>query len=274
MVECKHNEPLLVPELNVLTGKTKKVDFCSFKRSVRTFSSFSHMFPNSIGPSQLVRLFYWFSQRLQIGQLNEYCGLAPNTGSDCCSVIRRFLTKRVLRQINTEKLGDREDTVVCIDETFFTSPKVNVAGFHGRETAGHQKIVLGMYEINRITRKGTGRCHLMLIPTNSRAAVEAAIRKHVAVGAEIWTDGAKCYEWIDAPNSGYTRQFVVHSAGEFVRGEVSTNAVEGLFSRVKRFNRIIGVQNICKSNYGDYLGEFLWRERNLSATALGVYISI
>ena len=60
----------------------------------------------------------------------------------------------------------------------------------------------------------------------------------------------------------------------FVRGEVSTNAVEGLFSRVKRFNRIIGVQNICKSNYGDYLGEFLWRERNLSATALGVYISI
>ena len=30
MVECKHKEPLLVPEFNVLTGKTKNVDFCLF----------------------------------------------------------------------------------------------------------------------------------------------------------------------------------------------------------------------------------------------------
>ena len=42
---------------------------------------------------------------------------------------------------------------------------------------------------------------------------------------------------------------------------ISTNAVEGLFSRMKRQLRTYRASPSDKSQYGDYMGEFLWRMR-------------
>lgn len=68
--------------------------------------------------------------------------------------------------------------------------------------------------------------------------------------------------------SGYRHSEIVHKNREFARdgpdGRVSTNAVEGLFSRVKRFLRITGSKKVGRSKYGPVLGEFLWREACLS----------
>ena len=56
--------------------------------------------------------------------------------------------------------------------------------------------------------------------------------------AQVFTDAAKSYAWLD--NSGdYIHRPVVHKKGEFARTDedglrVSSNAVEGLFSRAKR----------------------------------------
>lgn len=69
------------------------------------------------------------------------------------------------------------------------------------------------------------------------------------------------------PGGGSWRS-VNHSAREFSRAEdgvtVSNNAVEGLFGRLKRHNRLVGVRCTRKKNYGWMLGEFLWREKCLS----------
>ena len=75
--------------------------------------------------------------------------------------------------------------------------------------------------------------------------------------------------------SGYTWDWVNHAGGEFVRGEgltrVSTNGVEGLFGRVKRFMRASGVTRTYDRMYAFYIAEFLWRERFLSQRYLGTH---
>ena len=96
-------------------------------------------------------------------------------------------------------------------------------------------------------------------------------------GAHIWTDSHKCYSWIGlkakegelSPVSGYRHSKVIHKNKQFAKGPVSTNAVEGLFSRVKRFLSVARVTKVRRRNYGLYLGEFLWREKYLSKTGLG-----
>lgn len=66
---------------------------------------------------------------------------------------------------------------------------------------------------------------------------------------------------------------MIHAKVEFAKGEgaerVSTNAVEGLFSQVKKHLRKSNVSNITKDKYGIYVGEYRWRERLLFARAFG-----
>ena len=62
---------------------------------------------------------------------------------------------------------------------------------------------------------------------------------------------------------------VNHKAGEFSRVErifgqdinVTTNAVEGLFGRLKKYLRQREYLRIGKRAYGQVLAEFLWRQR-------------
>ena len=44
---------------------------------------------------------------------------------------------------------------------------------------------------------------------------------------------------------------------------VTTNAAEGLFGRVKTFERRRGTQHVPKRKYGDLLAEYLWRAKFL-----------
>ena len=68
------------------------------------------------------------------------------------------------------------------------------------------------------------------------------IEKHVAEGTIIWTDGHASYNFLDE-YPYFFHETVIHRRGEMVRlnalgQKVSTNAIEGLFSRVKRMLRI------------------------------------
>ena len=90
-------------------------------------------------------------------------------------------------------------------------------------------------------RKTTGRCFVKLIGDKTKETFEEVIRKHVHIGSLLWTDGHKSYDWLD-DTPDFTHEGIVHRKGEFVRlrksgVRVSTTAIEGLFSRMKRFLR-------------------------------------
>ena len=117
-----------------------------------------------------------------------------------------------------------------------------------------------------------------MVVGEQKEIMKKLIPKYCVAGAEIWTDSAKSYEWLHEGHeeqgvlssvSGFVHSWIKHCDWEFARAETSTNGVEALFSRVKRYLRIIRCTKVTKRTYGAYLTEFIWREKLSSGRALG-----
>jgi len=92
------------------------------------------------------------------------------------------------------------------------------------------------------------------------------VRENVAQESRLHTDESKLY----APRFTRIRDHerVKHSAGEYVRGDVHTNTVEGYFSIFKRGMR--GTYQHCKEKHlHRYLAEFDFRYNNRVALGIG-----
>ena len=89
-----------------------------------------------------------------------------------------------------------------------------------------------------------------------KASVDAIINANVAREARIFTDESRLYGSVAAHFGEHST--VKHSAGEYVRGEVHTNTIEGVFSIFKRGMK--GVYQHCKEKHlHRYLAEFDFR---------------
>jgi len=89
------------------------------------------------------------------------------------------------------------------------------------------------------------------------AGVRDALVEYVDMGAEIHTDEARHYVWLTKPWPG-GHQAVNHSAGEYARGDVTTNSVEGFFALLKR--GIYGTfHSVSKKHLHRYVDEFTFR---------------
>ena len=89
-----------------------------------------------------------------------------------------------------------------------------------------------------------------------RATVQAVIERHVEVGSTLHTDESGTYSGIHF--SGYDHDTVNHGAGEYVRGETTTNGIESVFAVLKR--GLIGVYHHASPKHLDrYVDEFSFR---------------
>jgi transposase-like protein len=87
-------------------------------------------------------------------------------------------------------------------------------------------------------------------------AVNAIVRQNIARETRLMTDESRLYVKVGKEFAAHDR--VTHSTGEYVRGDVHTNTVEGFFSIFKRGMR--GVYQHCKEkNLHRYLAEFDFR---------------
>ena len=89
--------------------------------------------------------------------------------------------------------------------------------------------------------------------------VTAALYRHVAPGtSRLVTDGAQHYKGFLFADQ---HESVDHSKGEYVRGDVHTNTLEGFFSVFKR--GLVGVyQHMSEAHLHRYLAEFDFRRNN------------
>lgn len=95
--------------------------------------------------------------------------------------------------------------------------------------------------------------------------VQKIVRENVAKETRLHTDESRLYSGADGHFA--THETVHHSSGEYARGAVNTNSVEGYFSIFKRGMR--GVYQHCDEKHlHRYLAEFDFRFNN--RTALGV----
>ena len=116
-------------------------------------------------------------------------------------------------------------------------------------------------------RKETGRTFMTVIPDLTMGTFQEVIEKFVHPVSIIWTDGHSSYCFLDT-DARYEHKTVIHRRGEFVKlredgVRISSNAIEGGFSRTKRLLRNYHAKPSTKKGYSPYLAEFMWRTRFL-----------
>jgi hypothetical protein len=94
----------------------------------------------------------------------------------------------------------------------------------------------------------------MPISGTDKETIQDAIRHHVEIGSTLHTDEHGAYSGI----TGFVHDTVNHSAGEYVRGDVTTNGMESVFAVFKR--GLIGVYHHASPKHLDrYVDEFSFR---------------
>lgn len=143
--------------------------------------------------------------------------------------------------------------VVEVDETFIGTKHKKAEGARGY---AHKNAMLSLVD------RTTGRAKSIVVDDVTKATLLPILRENIAKEATIYTDEAKQYTGIDAHFADH--DFTTHSKGEYGRGVVHTNTIEGYFSIFKRGMK--GVYQHCgKKHLHRYAAEFEFRYNNRSS---------
>jgi transposase-like protein len=172
-----------------------------------------------------------------------------------------FMAHRIreaMRAGGLEPLGGKGQ-IVEADETYFgqveeakrrdktTSGRKFTKG--GRSGPSNKRAILSLVE------RG-GRVRSFHVAVADQATVCQIVRENVDRDSHVNTDESKLY--VRGLMDVRRHSKVKHSAGEYVRGDVTTNSVEGYFSIFKRGMR--GVYQHCKEKHlHRYLAEYDFR---------------
>jgi transposase-like protein len=175
-------------------------------------------------------------------EVERQLGVTYKTAWRMCHEIRKYMAA----VDGDGPLGGPFKTVQ-IDETYIGgSVEGKGPGYTGNKTA-----VMGMIE------RG-GQIVTRVIPNRRKPTLEAHVIATVKPYSEIHTDDFASYDDLGEMR-GYWHKRVDHSAGEYVSPTgVSTNAVEGFWSQLKR--GINGTHiHVSARHLSKYLGEFEFR---------------
>lgn len=165
-----------------------------------------------------------------------------------------FLEHRIREAMRSGTLAPfgGNGTPVEADETFIGREP----GKAKRRGAGHKIKVLTLVD------RETGRASSHVINDLRVDTIQPIIREAVAKEARLMTDEAHHYGIIgqDFAEHGTTK----HKDGEYVRGDVHSNTVEGYFGIFKRGMRGV-YQKASKKHLHRYLAEFDFRYSNREA---------
>jgi hypothetical protein len=172
--------------------------------------------------------------------------------------------REAMRTGGLEPLGGK-GKVVEADETYFGKAETMHVS---KQRKGRPYTKKGHFMNNRpilalVERGGSVRSFHVAVA--DQATVCNIVRENVDSESKVHTDESKLYS---KPLMGVLRhRRVKHTAGEYVRGDVTTNTVESYFSIFKRGMRGT-YQHCAEKHLHRYLAEFDFRHNN--RIALGV----
>jgi hypothetical protein len=142
---------------------------------------------------------------------------------------------------------------VEVDETYIGRKK----GMPIRGAYHHKMAVL------RLVDRDSGKCRLFHVDKASGSNIQPIVMANLAREARLMTDEATMYRRIG-------REFAEHGAvhhynREYVRGDITTNSIEGAFSIFKRGMRGV-YQHCAEKHLHRYLAEFEFRYSYRAAT--------
>jgi transposase-like protein len=168
-----------------------------------------------------------------------------------------FLAHRIREAMRSGDLAPfgGPDCIVEVDETFIGK----LPGAEKKRAFHHKMKVLALID------RSTGRSRAMVVDKVSLKALTPIVQRNIDHETHVMTDDANAYRRLDEHFAEHS--VVRHSAGEYGRGAVYTNTVEGYFSIFKRGMK--GVYQHCgEKHLHRYLAEFDFRYRNREANGL------
>ena len=159
-----------------------------------------------------------------------------------------FMTHRIREAMKDTEQGmfGGDGKTVEVDETFIGKAKIKHPKSRG---PAH------MHKVFPLVERG-GRSRSMVVDNLKAKTLVPIIEAQVKADSRIMTDEA-C-QYMHLGDSFPDHHVVKHGQGEYVRGEVSTNTIEGFFSIFKRGMK--GIYQHCgKRHLPRYLAEFDFR---------------
>ncbi|MFD3191291.1 IS1595 family transposase [Sedimentitalea sp. HM32M-2] len=163
-----------------------------------------------------------------------------------------FMSHRIREAMRTDGTVDfgNGGGVVEVDETFIGQKHKKKEGARGY---AHKNAMLSLVD------RTTGRSKSFVVKDVTKATLVPILHANIAKEATVYTDEAKQYTGIGKHFADH--DFTTHSKGEYGRGVVHTNTIEGYFSIFKRGMK--GVYQHCdKKHLHRYAAEFEFRYNN------------
>ncbi len=153
--------------------------------------------------------------------------------------------------------GNALSGVIETDETYIGGRE------RGRNVSMQNKaVVFGMVERD-------GNVKAEHVPTAGARVLLPRIHNGVQIGSTIYSDQARVYQTLH--RIGYYHDSVNHSIGEYGRGVVHTNTIEGFWSQLKR--SIDGTYHCVSAKYLQlYLNEFVYRYNHRQSPVFPILI--
>lgn len=180
------------------------------------------------------------------------CHVSAETARFCATAIRECMDADVPETLS----GTTE-----VDETYLGGQWKNKR-IHIRRQGTKRGRGTSKQAIFGIVSREQEQVRTWLVPNTRITTTRPHIIRVVVKGSRVYTDGFKGYRTL--PRYGYEHAWVDHDAGEYVRGEVHTQTLDGYWGLLKNFLAAKG--GVQRKYLYRFVGEHQWRYnfRNLS----------
>jgi transposase-like protein len=180
-----------------------------------------------------------------IRAVEQECGIEYRTAQKAVSAMRTAMANNVPESFSG----------ICeADETYVGDAWKN-KNIHIRRQGTKRGRGTSKQAVFGIIQRNPSRVRVWLVPNSKGRTTIPIIRSYVGRGSAIFTDGHKGYRRL--PRYGYIHEWVDHEAGEYVRGEVHTQTIDGYWGLLKTHLDSIG--GIRKERLPLFIGEHVWR---------------
>jgi transposase-like protein len=170
-----------------------------------------------------------------------------------------FMAHRIREAMRSGDLAPfgSDGGAVEVDETFIGHDKTKKPRGSKKGRGVHHK-----FKVLALVDRNTGQARSMVVDDIKASTLAPLVRENLAKEAALMTDEASYYTLVGREFASHG--VVRHNKGEYGRGEIHTNTIEGYFSIFKRGMK--GVYQHCSPEHlHRYLAEFDFRYNNRAA---------